>query len=285
MWYARIQERQPTSGNLVSVITFAIVGHNEADTIGHVVDMTLAAAGPRDRVIVVDSASTDGTGAVAEKHGVEVLRAPIGKGAAMSVAVSATETEWICFLDADLLNASHNIPALLKEAVTAETTAAHIVGDFDAGPKAILSNTMVIYTPLVAGLFPEIAGRLGTKPLTGFRAVRTEVMPRDLPDGYGVEAHINICIAMAGHESRVIDIGFFDGKFKPHLTMGQEIATAILDLGVRFGRLSPAARPAWEEWVAQTLRVISHTKVPDEERDAYLDRLAQAAARPLPAAS
>lgn len=284
------------SGSLSPVITFVIVGHNEADTVSGVVRMAQAAAGPGDRVMVVDSASTDDTVPAAQAAGAEVLLAPIGKGAAMRVAAAAVDTEWICFLDADLLHAHRSIPTVLRAAVLEQGVAgteavaptavagpvATLIGEFHE-PESVLSNTLGIYTPLVAGLFPEVAGRLGSKPLTGFRAVRTDLMPRDLPDGYGAEAHINIVLAMAGGAARVVDIGRIRGKFKPHQSMGMEIADAVLDAGVRFGRLAVSARPAWVAWVHEVLGVI-RGPVPKADRDTYLTRLSAAAARPLPSA-
>lgn len=263
------------------VFTFAIVGHNEEDTVGNVIQQACAAAKPGDRVLVVDSASTDATATSARRAGVEVLTGPIGKGAAMAVAVEAARTEWICFLDADLVDAENNIPGLLRAAATGEQVD-QVVGDFECGLGVILSNTMGIYEPLVAALFPEIAGRLGSKPLTGFRAVRRGFLPPLLPAGYGVEAEINIHIALSGGRSVVTPIGLFTGKFKPHPMMGEEVADAVLDAAERHGRLAPSARPAWQAWVDGVIDVISTSRVEPERQRAYLDRLLAAARRPLP---
>jgi glucosyl-3-phosphoglycerate synthase len=270
------------SGILSLVITFAIIGYNEEDTAGAVVNLTRAAAGPGDRVLFVDSASTDATAKVAREAGAEVLSGPLGKGAAMAVAARAATTEWICFLDSDLISASRNIASVLRQAIITQP-AAHIVGEFDCGLKVVLGSTIAVYEPLVAGLFPEIAGRLGSKPLSGFRAIRRAYVPADLPPDYGVEAHLNIHVAMSGGDSRVVDVGEFTGKIKPHTTMGREIARAVLDAGEFYGRLKPRVRPAWERWVQDVLTVISINAVNDAERGPYLDRLRAAARRPLPA--
>jgi glucosyl-3-phosphoglycerate synthase len=264
------------------VITFAIVGHDEEDTVSTVLNMTMDAAGPDDRVVFVDSASTDNTAKLAESTGVEVLLGPIGKGAAMAVAIEAADTEWLCFLDADMTRVTENIADRLRAAVHA-TSADHVVGEFVDPFQYVLSNTVGVYEPLVRALFPEIAGRLGSKPLSGFRGVRRRLIPDRLPPDYGVEAALNIDISMAGGVSEVVPIGQFAGKFKPHPDMGREICRAILDQGERYGRLSAAARPRWEEWVAGVLAVISATKVAPRDRARYVERLKAAAARPLPA--
>jgi glucosyl-3-phosphoglycerate synthase len=267
------------------MITFVIIGHNEEDTAARVVSMAAAAAHAGDRVVFVDSASTDASADAARSAGAEVIAAPIGKGAAMRVAIEAATGEWVCFLDADVLDAATNIPAVLRERAFASGSAPvdHVLGDFSE-PESILSNTVGIYAPLVAGLFPEIAERLGSKPLTGFRAVRRDLLPPDLPDGYGVEAHLNIAVTMAGGSAAVVDLGRISGKFKPHRSMGAEIAAAVLNAAERFGRLAPSARHAWDEWVDGVIAVISRTRVADVDRAAYLQRLAAAASRPLPSA-
>jgi glucosyl-3-phosphoglycerate synthase len=266
------------------VITFLIVGHDEEDTVSPVIRMTMDAAGPGDRVLFVDSASTDNTVKAAFDTGVEVLLGPIGKGAAMAVGIEAADTAWICFLDADMVQSTTNIAQRLRAAVHV-TSADHVVGEFVDPFRNVLSNTVGVYEPLVRGLFPEIAGRLGSKPLTGFRGVRRRLIPDRLPPDFGVEAALNIEVAMAGGVSVVVPIGEFGGKFKPHPNMGREICRAILDRAEGYGRLSAAARPQWEQWVAGVLSVISVTKVRSRDRAGYVERLKAAAARPLPRAA
>ena len=68
------------------MITFAILAHNEVESVGKAVAQALSAAGDNDRVVVVDSASEDDTAARARQAGAEVVRGPLGKGAAMRFA-------------------------------------------------------------------------------------------------------------------------------------------------------------------------------------------------------
>lgn len=57
---------------------------------------------PPDQVILVDDGSTDDTAAIAERHGVTVIRQQqMGPGAARNRGLAAATTEFVAFLDAD----------------------------------------------------------------------------------------------------------------------------------------------------------------------------------------
>jgi glucosyl-3-phosphoglycerate synthase len=266
------------------MITFAILGHNEAATISNTVQQARAAAGPGDRVLAVDSGSTDDTAAVARRAGADVLTAPAGKGLAMAAAVAATDSPWICFLDGDVEPGSPNYAAALRVGVE-QTQADHLIGEFTDPAGSVLSNTYAVYEPLVAGLFPEAAGRFGSKPLTGFRAVRHKFLhPAEFPPGFGIEAHLNLSVLLQGGSHQVVPIGRYNGPFryKPH--MGLEIAAAVLDLAERAGRLNPARRPAWQAWVDEAVSVIAGYQGTQEERPAFVEQLRKLAGRPCPPA-
>jgi glucosyl-3-phosphoglycerate synthase len=266
------------------MITFAILGHNEAATISNAVQQAREAAGPKDRVLAVDSGSRDNTAAVARRAGAEVLRAPAGKGLAMAAAVSAADSPWICFLDADIAPGSPNYAAALRAAIDSGG-ADHLVGEFTDPGAAVLSNTYAVYEPLLAGLFPEAAGRFGSKPLTGFRAVRRSFLrPGDFPPGFGIEAHLNLSVLLQGGSHEVIPVGCYSGPFRYKPYMGLEIAAAVLDLAERAGRLSPTCRPGWQAWVDEAVSIIAGYRGTDEERPAFTEQLGRLAGRPHPPA-
>lgn len=263
------------------MISFVVVAHNEASTVGPVVAQALSAADQADSVLVVDSASSDRTPAVAREAGAQVIRGPIGKGAAMAAAVAVITTDWVCFLDADLTYSEYNIPALLADAAR-RRLGEHIVGDFDDGLQAVLTNTHGFYAPLVAALFPEVVNSFGSKPLTGFRILRREYLRDSLPPDFGVEAHLNIAVTLAGGAPAVIQLGRFDGKLKSNRVRSLEITRTILDLAVRYDRLSCSQRPEWEAWV-QSVYVIAKAWQAGGDQQDYRARLLGAAGRPLPA--
>lgn len=266
------------------MITFAIVAHNEAATIATAISQAIAAAGPGDRVLTVDSGSTDDTAARARRAGVEVLTTPEGKGLAMAAAAEAARSPWVCYLDADVPAGSPNYAARLRD-IAAETPADHVLGEYRDVQESVMSNTFAVYGPLVASLFPEASDRFGNKPLTGFRIVRREFLhPATFPPDFGIEAHLNLDILLSGGIHQVAPIGAYRSRFRYKPTMGCEIARAVLDLAERHGRLTPAARPAWDAWVGQAIAVISGYQGGQDERSAFLRELTALALRPTPPA-
>jgi glucosyl-3-phosphoglycerate synthase len=266
------------------MITFAIVAHNEAATIATAVEQAIAAAQADDRVLAVDSGSSDDTAARARRAGAEVLVAPAGKGRAMAAAARAARSPWVCFLDADVPPASPNYATGLRD-IIGSTLADHVLGEYGDIQESVMSNTLAIYGPLVASLFPEAAGRFGSKPLTGFRAVRREFLrPAEFPPDFGVEAYLNLEILVSGGTHEVAPIGMYQSRFRFKPVMGSEIGRAILDLAERHGRLAPAARPAWDDWVSQAIAVISGYRGRLDERPAFVRELTALAQRPTPPA-
>ncbi|MPZ26916.1 MAG: glycosyltransferase [Micromonosporaceae bacterium] len=263
------------------VFTFVIPAHNEQASIATIVGQAIAAAQPGDRVLVVDSASTDATAHHAAAAGAEVLPGPRGKGAAMAVAIANITTPWVCFLDADLISSQTNVPAALRQAA-ASGTADHILGDYEyADPGTILASTFTIYQPLVAEFFPEV-GHLGANSLSGYRAIRRRYLDRPLPAHFGVEAHLNISIAMAGGTAAVRHLGVIGSRFKYKPDMCREIACSILDLATAHHRLHPDHRPSWQAWIDQGAAAISQITA-TSGRSTSLARLFAAARRPMPA--
>ncbi|GGL68757.1 hypothetical protein GCM10010129_10210 [Streptomyces fumigatiscleroticus] len=265
------------------MFTFVIPAHNEEPTVATIVGQALDAARPGDRVLVVDSGSTDGTARRAREAGAEVLAGPLGKGAAMNAALATVHTEWTCFLDADLERSQHNLAALLRDAAE-RSGADHVLGDFEYDyPGTILATTFTIYEPLTARFFPEV-GAVGANALTGYRAVRTRCVRTPLPKDFGVEAYLNISVALAGGTADVCHLGEIGSRYRPHGgSMATEIGTRILDLAQEHGRLDPERRPAWDGWLRDGVAAIAPTRA-DEGRSATLARLFSAVRRPMPAA-
>jgi len=229
-------------------VVLVAVGHNEAEHLEATIQGLLEASRPEDQVWYADSASTDMSLEIADELGVESLNGPLGKGAVMEAARQEIPfSEWMCFLDGDLGRQSARVAAGLRSALDG-AEAGMLVGQFWAVGPSLLPSTQGVYAPLVDALFPEVNDRFGTRPLSGFRALSREV-ELELPEGFGVEAFLNISVVLMGLSTKTVDLGCIQNPFRFKPQMPSEIATAILDLAQREERISESGRTAWEEWV------------------------------------
>jgi glycosyltransferase involved in cell wall biosynthesis len=256
-----------------------VVGHDEAATLGAVLEQCRAAARPGDEVWFVDSASTDASAAIAADAGVAVVPAPLGKGNAVAAAIAHHGDGWLILVDADIEDSERSIPAALRDAA-AGSAADMIVGQVET-PGKRRSVTPHLYGPLVRELFPETPPL--DRPLSGFRALRAGLPVGDLPGGYGVEAHLNVQVAVTGGRIEALPLGAHRGPIRGYAHIGRaahEIADALLDLAAAHGRI--AERAAWEAWTARVLAAIDDQPAEGADDAAYFRALRAAAAHPLP---
>jgi glucosyl-3-phosphoglycerate synthase len=233
------------------LITYAVVGHNEAALLANALEQALAARRSDEPVWFVDSASTDGSAELARSLGAEVVGAPLGKGRAVATAVERCETKYMCVIDADLERTTRNVPATLREALE-RTGADMVVGEFEWYEKPFRPTTTTIWRPLTGSLFPEAMASVPLVPLSGFRVFDLELARELLPPGFGLEVHLNIVGSLDGRRTVTEDIGVYTGTVR---------------------------RPLWDEWLEPVLTLIGQTTPEDMERRRMLD---EAAARPLP---
>jgi glycosyltransferase involved in cell wall biosynthesis len=263
-------------------ITYAVVGHNEAELLANAIGQAAEAARPGDSLWFVNGASTDGSEAIAARLGAEVVNAPLGKGRALATALARCETPYICFLDGDIEYSSANIPISLREALFDEP-ADMIVADFEWPNRRFNVSMTGIYWPLSRALFPE--ADFGRIPYSGFRLLRADLPVGALPAGFGVESYLNTLAIARGWRARTIDVGEYRGPVRRKPDLGWESAEAILDVAEAHGRLDPELRPRWDEWVAETMRVVAAQPDPSKDPpEEYRERLSAAAGRPFPPA-
>jgi len=260
------------------VITYAVVGHNEAELLANPLAQVHEARRPGEPVWFVDSDSTDGSGELARSLGAEVIHAPRGKGRAVAAAIERCETEHICLIDADLESTTENTPATLARAIES-TGADMVVGEFLWPEKPFHPVTLSIWTPLATAFFPEAVEAVPRVPLSGFRVFDLDVARGPLPPGFGLEVHLDIVGSLDGRRTETVDIGVYAGTVRGTPSLPGDIGAAILDLAERRGLLSPAARPLWDAWLEPVIDLIPVT-APDDTP--ARERLAAAAARPLP---
>lgn len=259
------------------------MAHNEADRLPYPLGLAFEAAGPRDRVWFVDSASTDDSAAVAAKLGAEVVSAPIGKGRAVARAIDLCQEGYLCLIDGDLEPSGANFPALLKEAVLRERPGMAIGESRQRGRRR--SVIPYVYRPLLGALFPEALDLFGDAPLSGFRALDMDVQLGRIPPGYGLEAHLNVMVSLSGRQTTVVPLPQCNGPLRGYANAAPaalDVAEAILDLAVERGRLDSRARPLWDSWVADVADVIAAQPPPGAPGEEFLATVAELGTRPLP---
>jgi len=113
--------RTGTGDELPAGVTAIIPAHNEVDGVAEVVtrvrEELTRLAGAQHEVVVVDDASTDGTGAAAAAAGARVLthRVNLGYGAALKTGLRGARFETILITDADGTYPPESIGELLPE--------------------------------------------------------------------------------------------------------------------------------------------------------------------------
>ena len=187
-------------------VSVCVPAREEAGTVGPIVAdlVELREVGVVDRVLVVDAASADGTAEIAERAGAEVVQQAelmpqfgpvLGKGDAMWRALSAIDSDVVCYLDADSGGfgphfACGLIGPLLCGEPQIQFVKAFYQRPFKVGEVSMPEGggrvTELTARPLINLFYPELAGF--RQPLAGEFAARRSLLER-LPfaTGYGVE--------------------------------------------------------------------------------------------------
>jgi glycosyltransferase involved in cell wall biosynthesis len=185
-----------------------VAARNEADRIGSTID-GLGRAFPDAMVWVADDASSDGTAELAIARGARVVSRgrPHGKGANVTAAAEAALSE-------------DDLPAiaLLCDADLGESAAK--LGDLVAAvADGSCDLAIAAFAHRVGGGFGLAVGfarwaierRCGyraTAPISGQRAMRSDVLREALPfaPGYGMEIGITVDAVRAGHSVRELEL-------------------------------------------------------------------------------
>ena len=211
-------DRLSGAGERVSVV---IPARDEGATVGAVVSSLrrdLVDAVPLvHELVVIDSDSTDDTGAIALEAGAVVHRcrdiAPHlgthpGKGEALWKSLFVTSGELLVFVDADLTAWGPHFVTGLVGALTADPATLLVKGWYDrvlereGQPRSTEGGrvTELVARPVLDLWWPELAGVV--QPLAGEWAARRSLMESiHVPTGYGVE----IASLIDAHARRGLD--------------------------------------------------------------------------------
>jgi glycosyltransferase involved in cell wall biosynthesis len=112
--------------------------HNGGDGLRYCLETLAASTRLPNEVIVVDDASTDGSGDLARLHSAQVVRLddpPHGPASARNQGAEVAQGEILVFLDADVAVHSDTL-ARLERTLTEEPEVAALFGSYDADPPA-----------------------------------------------------------------------------------------------------------------------------------------------------
>lgn len=186
-------------------IGVCVPARNEAATIAWVIDVAarLREVGFVDELLVVDDGSDDTTASEARAAGASVLANPHGpgKGEALRTAVSATDSDIVVFLDADVTNFTPRFVTDLVEPLLhhprTQLVKATYRRSLNGRPGEGGRVNELIARPLLRRFFPPLAGI--TQPLAGECAVRRATLDDlTLADGYGIEIGLLIDVYLRG---------------------------------------------------------------------------------------
>ena len=185
-------------------VTVVLPAREVADTIGRVVDQLQSLRGLVDQILVIDSASSDGTADIAAGLGAEVHQEAdllpehgpvLGKGDAMWRALSVTRGELIAYLDSDTRRFPEHFARGVLGPLVCHQDLQFVKGFFRRPfvtpdgqelPRDGGRVTELTARPLLSAFYPELAAFV--QPLAGEIAARRWLFER-LPfaTGYAIE--------------------------------------------------------------------------------------------------
>lgn len=182
------------------VFAVIIPAHDEADTVGAVVE-GLKAFAPH-RVLVVDDASGDGTGEAAHKAGAEVLRLEPGvgggKGQALRAGIAHLQEDafdFYLFLDGDGQHAPQDLQGFLH-CLEQDPDLDFLIGS-RLEDRARIPKARWRTNALGSWTLGRIAGVLWEDSQSGFRMVRKSVLDRLDLRGKGFTIEMEIAMKAA----------------------------------------------------------------------------------------
>ncbi len=136
--------------DIAHLLTVVIPTFREVKAIGLVLEEVLGVGVPRDRVLVVDGGSDDGTVEVARRFGVRVMmQEGRGKADAIKTALKYVDTPYMLVMDGDYTYPAKYIPTLLRIALernSDEVIAVRRMNRYNQGLIYRLGNRLLTWT-------------------------------------------------------------------------------------------------------------------------------------------
>ncbi|WP_243671354.1 glycosyltransferase family 2 protein [Vulcanisaeta sp. JCM 16161] len=221
---------------LLGLVTVVIPTRDEVKGIGLVLDEVLSVGVPRERVLVVDGGSTDGTVDVAVRYGVRVVQQEgRGKADAIWTALKYVNTPYMLVMDGDYSYPARYIPEMVREVM--RTGADEVIGvrkplPCSQGPIYRLGNRLLTW------VFNLLFDTKLHDVLSGMYIVRVESLRDAVAEvgGFSIEAHIAAHMISTGRVVREIPIEYRPrvGKKKLGVVDGLRIFRDMVLLTTRY---------------------------------------------------
>jgi glycosyltransferase involved in cell wall biosynthesis len=203
----------------ISAVSIVVPCYNERAGLGPLLDMfeaQLKDTGVQFEYVIVDDGSTDGTGEIPMRDGIQVVRHEFnrGYGAALKTGIRAATHDWILIIDADGTYPVDRIPDLVKEAEKCDMAVGARIG-------ANVSHSIV--RRVAKWPIHKVANYLVNRQIpdlnSGLRMFKKELAMRYMrlfPDGFSFTSTITLALMADGWRVRYIPIDYYkrEGKSK-----------------------------------------------------------------------
>jgi glycosyltransferase involved in cell wall biosynthesis len=203
----------------ISAVSIVIPCYNERAGLGPLLDTLdaqLASSGVQFEYVVVDDGSTDGSGEIAPRERLQVVRHEInrGYGAALKSGIRAASHDWILIIDADGTYPVDRIPDLCREAEHC---------DMAVGARLGANVSHSIVRRVAKWPIHKLADYLVHRKIpdlnSGLRMFRKDLAMRYIrlfPDGFSFTSTITLALMADGWRVRYITIDYYkrEGKSK-----------------------------------------------------------------------
>ncbi len=198
-------------------LSIVIPCYNEVDTIGRVVEAVRAASPADKEIIVVDDASTDGSGELLEgelRARIEVLirhASNQGKGAALRSGFDAATGDVVIVQDADLEYDPHDYPLLLAPILEGQADVVYGSRFMGAAPHRVLYFWHRMGNGLLTLLSNMFTNLNLTDMETCYKVFRREVVQSICieENRFGFEPEITAKVAKGGWRVYEVGISYF----------------------------------------------------------------------------
>jgi hypothetical protein len=207
--------------------------------------------------------------------------ADAGKGRAVAALVAGLTEEVLALVDADVVY--HGSPSLVELVArpVLDATADACVADLFWRPIYPQMWSLGFWGPVTGALLPEVVASLGRGAWSGQRAAVRELWTGPLPNGFDVEACLNVRWGLSGRRCVSVPTGDWVQPVRPKDPFFADELRHVLDAAEARGRLR-APRTAYLAWL-DGLQAFMATYRHDETEIGRFEReLADHAQRTLP---